>query len=152
MTRSKVHRQRGAAMVEFVIVLPLLAMLLFGAIEFGRYAYYCILASNAARAGLQYALATSNATISQVETAANSDLGTAAQTALGTTTPTTANYEQLCFDGSTYSAPGSTGCLSGQTAETFWTIEVQGTLSPLFSFPFVPASFSVDQKITAPVS
>ncbi len=42
-------------MIEFAIVLPVFVFLLIGVIEFGRYTYFAILASHAARAGVQYA-------------------------------------------------------------------------------------------------
>jgi len=42
-------------MIEFAVVLPVFVFLLIGVIEFGRYTYFAILASHAARAGVQYA-------------------------------------------------------------------------------------------------
>lgn len=44
----------GASIVEFAVLLPFLAFLLVGLIDFGRYTYCGILAANAARAGVQY--------------------------------------------------------------------------------------------------
>ena len=43
--------QRGSAMVEFAVVLPMLAMLMIGLIDVGRYTYFAIMAAHAARAG-----------------------------------------------------------------------------------------------------
>lgn len=48
------HAQRGAALIEFAIALPLLMMVLIGLIEFGRVAYFTIQIGNAAHAGAQY--------------------------------------------------------------------------------------------------
>ena len=47
-------RERGQSLVELAFVVPLLLLLLVGIIEIGRFAYYSILVSNAARAGAQY--------------------------------------------------------------------------------------------------
>ena len=50
------HADRaGAALIEFVIVLPLLITLVLGALDFGRFAYTYIAVTNAARAGAGFA-------------------------------------------------------------------------------------------------
>jgi Flp pilus assembly protein TadG len=53
-TRELVRCESGTSLVEFAIVLPFLALLLIGLIDFGRYTYDGILAANAARAAVQY--------------------------------------------------------------------------------------------------
>lgn len=47
--------RRGAAAVEFVIVLPILLTVLLGATDFGRFSYSSIAIANAARSGAEYA-------------------------------------------------------------------------------------------------
>lgn len=44
----------GQALAEMAIIAPLLAALLVGLVEVGRYASFAIMVSNAARAGVQY--------------------------------------------------------------------------------------------------
>lgn len=63
MQRS--HGQRGGALVEFVIVLPLLVMVLFSLWEFGRVFDAWMVATNAAREGARYGF--SAATDSEVQ-------------------------------------------------------------------------------------
>ncbi len=46
--------QRGAALLEFVIVFPVLVMLLFGTWEFGRIFDAWLVSTNAAREGARY--------------------------------------------------------------------------------------------------
>ena len=46
--------QRGGALLEFVIVLPVLVMLLFGVWEFGRIFDAWLVSTNAAREGARY--------------------------------------------------------------------------------------------------
>jgi Flp pilus assembly protein TadG len=46
--------QRGQSVAEVALVTPMLLLLLLGAIEIGRFAYYGIEVSNAARAAVQY--------------------------------------------------------------------------------------------------
>jgi Flp pilus assembly protein TadG len=45
---------RGAAAIEFAIVLPILLMVLLGATDFGRFSYSAIAVSNAARSGAAF--------------------------------------------------------------------------------------------------
>ena len=47
----KKHKTRGQAMVEFALVLPIFAILLFGIIDIGRYVYTANALSNGAREG-----------------------------------------------------------------------------------------------------
>ncbi len=51
--RSRIH---GQAITEFVIALPVLLLLLFGTIEFGRLTFSWMAVQNAARLGLRYAV------------------------------------------------------------------------------------------------
>lgn len=55
-TNTKSYRtSKGQSMVETILVLPLLLLLIFGIIEFGRVYYTYIMLSNAAREGARYA-------------------------------------------------------------------------------------------------
>ena len=47
---------RGQALVEFALVAPLLILVLFSIIEFGRAVYYIQMLDNAAREGARYAI------------------------------------------------------------------------------------------------
>src|SRR5438046_9117763 len=53
---SRRPRRRGAAAVEFLLILPLLLALVLGCIDFGRFAYTYIAVANAARAGAGYGI------------------------------------------------------------------------------------------------
>lgn len=54
MIRRFFRSDAGTSMVEFSLLAPVMAFFLIGLIEMGRYAYYAILAANAARAAVQY--------------------------------------------------------------------------------------------------
>jgi Flp pilus assembly protein TadG len=71
MTRSSSSRSQGQSLVEFALVLPLLLVVLFGILDFGRviYAYNAI--SNAARTGARVAIV--DQTESAIEAAARSE-------------------------------------------------------------------------------
>jgi len=47
---------RAQALVEFALVAPLFFLLIFAAINFGRYVYYVQILNNAAREGARYAI------------------------------------------------------------------------------------------------
>lgn len=46
--------EKGTALVEFAVMVPVFSFLLLGLIEIGRFAYFALLAANAARAGVQW--------------------------------------------------------------------------------------------------
>ena len=52
--RATRRGERGASLVEMAVVLPVLALLLIGAIDFGRVFYVSMALTNAARVGVQY--------------------------------------------------------------------------------------------------
>jgi Flp pilus assembly protein TadG len=54
--RIPVHDDNGQAFVELALVLPMLVLLVLGGAEIGRLAYAGIEVSNAARAGVAYAM------------------------------------------------------------------------------------------------
>jgi Flp pilus assembly protein TadG len=54
MKKRWLGSESGTSMVEFALILPVFLFLLIGMIETGRYVYLAILASHAARAGVQY--------------------------------------------------------------------------------------------------
>ena len=55
----RIRNQKGVAMVEFAIVLPILIVLLFGIIEFGFYIYNQQMLTNAAREGARVGIVAS---------------------------------------------------------------------------------------------
>ena len=56
MTRSPVRRRSGQSLVEMALVLPMLAVLTFGLLDFGRAYYYQVSITNAAREGARTAI------------------------------------------------------------------------------------------------
>ncbi len=51
MTPERTHRRRGQSLVEFALVLPIFAILLFGIIDFGRFVYAANALNNGVREG-----------------------------------------------------------------------------------------------------
>ncbi len=59
---SEADGQRGVAMVEFAIVLPLLLIILFGIVEFGLVLFNKQVITNASREGARYGIVATNGT------------------------------------------------------------------------------------------
>lgn len=49
------HRRRGASALEFALILPLAITIVFGCVDFGRFAHKYIAVTNAARVGAGFA-------------------------------------------------------------------------------------------------
>lgn len=60
MTTSARHASRGQALVEFALIFPILMLLLFGVVDFGRAIYDYNTLANAARAGVRVAIVNQN--------------------------------------------------------------------------------------------
>lgn len=129
--------QSGQALVELGLVIPLLCLLLVGAVEWGRLAFAAIEVSNAAMAGVQYGSrnATTAGDTTGIQTAAAND---AVDITLGTTTPT---LSCTCSDGSS-STCQPTDC-SGSHIETILTVQTQTTFDPGFHLPGFANSYTL---------
>jgi Flp pilus assembly protein TadG len=140
----------GTSMVEFALVLPVLAFLLIGLIEVGRYAYFAILASHAARAGVQYAAQT-------VETAADASTNGPAtrSAALGDAqnlSSWTVRSNVLCtIGGASSTCPSNTSNSVPANLVYYVQVQVSGTFHSLLNYPGIPASVPISATATMPV-
>jgi len=136
---ARTKRERGQSLVELALVVPMLLIMLVGIIEIGRFAYYSILVSNAARAGAQYGaqnLATAKDTLG-IQAAANRD----GQGGAGLiVTPT-----QMCgCSGATLSgACPATLCILPNHPLVYVRVQVDGSFTSLFTYPGLPAALAV---------
>lgn len=100
--------QRGAAAVEFALVLPILFLLVFGIVDFGLYINAASVAGNAAREGARAAsLGASSAQIDGIVRSALAGLPGSGATSVATTCRTPAGASCATYD---------TGAASGGTA------------------------------------
>jgi Flp pilus assembly protein TadG len=136
--------ERGSALAEMVIVLPMLVLVLLGLIEVGRYGAFTVLVSNAARAGVQYGaqnLGTA-ANTAEMQNAALAD----AQSPAGLSA-VASNYCQ-CADG-TASTCQPADCAASHRL-VFVQVITTGTFASLTNYPGLPASLrSVTVSSTA---
>jgi len=142
--RKNVHilsGSQGQSLVEFTLVLPLLLILLIGAIEFGRAAYYSIEVTNASYAGVEYGAQT-DATAGDINGIIQAALNEAPLLAPDNVT-TSIYYE--CPDGlATGPTTAATDCAGdGGRFFRYLVVNTQADLMPLFNFPGIPAVFSL---------
>ena len=120
-------------MVEFAVVAPILIFLLLGLIDVGRYTYYGILASHAARAGVQYGAQTSLTAVDRggIQNAALQDAQSLSNFSATTTVLCTVNAAaSSCPANNTSSIP---------TALVYYVqVNVTGTFNTLISYPGIP--------------
>jgi Flp pilus assembly protein TadG len=125
-----VRGEHGASLVELALVLPVFALLLVGAIDFGRAIYLSEELVGAAHAAAVYG--SQNPTDTTGMSAAATDAAPDVPS-LSVTTPT---YGCECSDGTSYSASCATTppCTSNNVVYLV-KVTVSGTYHPLLSWP-----------------
>jgi Flp pilus assembly protein TadG len=136
--RGKIAEERAQALVELGLTLPMLVVLLMGAVEFARAAYTGIEVSNAAKAAVQYGGQnnTTAADTTGMQTAATNE---APDITMATPTVSTS---YICSNGTTSSSTPPT-CSSGGTVETILTVNTQATYTPMIHIAGLGASFTL---------
>jgi Flp pilus assembly protein TadG len=139
----------GTALVELAIVLPVFLFLLIGLIEIGRFAYYSVLAANAARAGAAYAAVSfyNEGNIAGIENAALTD-GQNGQTIPNFTASSPPPQIFCSWSDGTADANCSDACPSATTPcpvyqQRYVEVIVSGTFNLLLGYPGLPQSVTV---------
>jgi Flp pilus assembly protein TadG len=138
----------GAALVELALVIPLLTLLVFGAIDLGR-AYYLILeVANAAHAGAEYGSQNPSSTAGMTAAATQSAPDVANLTVA---TPT---WGCECSDGSSYTASCTTTptCnVSGtRGSNVVYRVQVKASVAynTLVPWPGIPTPITLSNTAT----
>lgn len=120
----------GTALIETAVTLPLLFLMLLGAVEFARASYAAIEVSNAANAGAQYGSqsATLAADAAGIQLAAQND---AANLTLGTTN---SSISCICSDGTASTCNVATDCTTSHM-ERILTVDTQYSYVPTIHLP-----------------
>lgn len=157
LRRRVVTSERGSALVEMAVCLPILLLLLFGSIDFGRVFYTSMELNNAARAGAQYGafnLARSGNTATMQSTA------TGAVNISGVSAIASRSC-QCATDSGTFSAtsPSANNCRSlvavscpGTHRVVTVTVAATKTFVTTASFPGIPNSIALSRTATLRVS
>lgn len=136
---TRLKADSGQALVELALSVPIMALLVFGAVEIGNIIYSSISVTDAAMAGVQYGTRNSSAA------ADSTGIANAAQAdAPNLTITTTPSFSCICSDGSA-STCLSTDC-SGANIEIILTVNTQATVDPLLHFPGLSRSIVLQGK------
>jgi hypothetical protein len=136
--RISTRSDAGQALLELALTLPLLALLLLGAGEFGRLAYAAIETSNAARAGVQYG-AQNHVTASDYAGMQLASLDD------GPNVPglaATATHFCSCADGAASTC--SSGDCTGSRIIEYVQVNTTATVDPLIHVPGLPATYTLN--------
>ena len=151
MRKKDLKNTSGTSAMEFALLAPVIVFLLIGVIEVSRYMYLSILASHAARAGVQYAS-------QNTETAADANVNGAgsrgaaladAQSLSGFT----AHANILCtIGGQASTCPSNTANSVPANLTYYVEVQVSGTFRSLLNYPGIPNSFPITATAIMPVS
>ena len=132
--RARHRSTAGSALVEMVLIAPLLLLLLIGMIEAGRAGDFAIKVASAARAGVQYGAQNRTTAIdtSGMQTAATNDANTSGVSAVAS------SYCQ-CEDG-TAAVCGQANACSATHENTYVKVVVTGTMPSPLDYAALPAS------------
>jgi Flp pilus assembly protein TadG len=156
--RARLFDSRGTNLLEFAMMLPLLLLILLGALEMGRVFFIRIALTSAAQAGAQYGAQTSGTALDYVamQDAAEADFGGTFGLDMGFQLqgePQTPCFYYSCWDGSVESdqtdcvqnevdvtAPECTGTRLIQYVRVDTTVNFQS----LFDYPGFPSTFTMN--------
>ncbi|HVN68614.1 MAG TPA: TadE family protein [Candidatus Binatia bacterium] len=131
------ENESGTSVVELAVVLPMLAFLLIGLVEIGRYTYFGIVAAHAARAGVQYGGQT---LVTALDT---TGMTTAASKDAQSLSNWTVTPSHVCTSsGSVVSCPNGSGA-SIPGVVYYVQVQVKGTFATLMNYPGIPNNIPV---------
>lgn len=136
---SLVSCDRGTSVVEFAVLAPVLAFLLTGLIDVGRYTYYGIIAAHAARSGVQYG-AQNLATAADAAADGPGTTGAAAADAQSISKFSVQSSVVCTLNGQSSPCPASnSGSAPPSGLVYFVKVQVTGAFSPLIAYPGIPS-------------
>ncbi len=141
MDRKTATDERGAAAVEFALILPLLVLMLVGIMDMGRMVYIRSILESAARAGAQAAFADPGATAT-IEAAVQ----TAALAGGVTVTSVTAPEACRCSDAS--SVDCATGTCATGSVHHYVTVTTTKAYTPMVNLANLPFGLGIDLTTT----
>lgn len=132
----------GQSLVETAFLIPLLLLVLMGAVEFGRVAYEAIEVTNAAKAAVQYGAQNRTTAIDAtgMQTAATSDAPNVSGLSTSVSTACTCSNTQYvptsCSDNTTCSSHSA-------VTEVTLTVTTSASFTPMIHCPGLPNSITL---------
>ena len=144
LDRLRQSRDSGQALIETAITLPLLLLLMLGAVEFARLTYAAIEVSNAAKAAVSYgSLNVANAAdTAGIQAAAQMDAAN-----LSTITTTVSPPACSCVTAGVAISDtcGDTLCATaGGYIQQRLIVTTSTTVNPMIHLPFLPTTFTLN--------
>jgi len=145
--------QHGGVLAEFAIVLPLMLLLLVGAVDLGRVWVIASASANAAQAGAQYGAQSAilSADLDGMRAAVVNDLSNSAmiQAAVGddegaSLSDFTITPERYC-ECSGAANPCTSNCAGGVKPSIFVRVAVESTFNTMFDYPGIPTGIPVER-------
>jgi hypothetical protein len=132
------HSEAGQSVLELALLAPMLLLMLVGTIEIGRFAYFAIEATSAARAGAQYGMQslTDSKDIAGIQLAATNDAPDLPQLNVAA--------KDLCACSnrpSSYIGCPAQLCGAGHPV-VFLQVDTTVQVPPLFRYPGLPSTFT----------
>ena len=150
MIRRRIRCNRGTSMIEFAIAAPVFTLLLVGIMEIGQYAYFAILATHAARAGVQYA-AQNLQTAADASTGGSGTKSAALQDAQNLAQWSVHSAIVCSVSGQLTSCPANNTTSVSPNLVYYVQVQVSGTFTPLMKYPGLPTSVPITASATMPV-
>jgi Flp pilus assembly protein TadG len=138
--RRSAGKEHGSALVELALLVPMFALMLVGAAEFGRLAYADIEVSNAARAGVAYG-SQNHATASDtsgMQTAATQDAPDV------TSITATASTFCTCSDGTPITCANPSACISPAHVIQYVQVNTSAPVDMGFHYPVFATSYTLN--------
>lgn len=135
---SLTRRQRGSSLAEFALMIPFLALMLLGIIDFGRACYLAIEVSTAASTGALYGTQNYTDTTGMQNAATGDAPDVSGMTAAAT-------YGCECSDGShvTVSCSTQPSCGSGTNVVNYVSVTTSATYTPIIRWPGIPSPIAL---------
>lgn len=157
------HGDRGSALVELALIVPIFVLMIVAGSELGRIAYAAIEVSNAARAGVAYG-AQNHATASQTDTTTTppNDVDQSAINEASNVTDMTATSSTSCICQTVNTATeavatasilcSAAGATCGESTTSgkvnivveYVQVSTQAKVSTMFRYPGIPRSFTLN--------
>lgn len=125
--------RKGAAAVEFALLMPFILIMLIGLVDFGMGLWTQMQLESAARAGAQYAL------IDYADTSGIQNAVTGSSNLTTAPTPLATTFCE-CSNGTSVSCAGT--CASG-SVRIFVRVTATSSFTPLLSYPGMPNPFTL---------
>ena len=145
------RRQRGSVLAEFAVCIPVILLMVLGAIDFGRVWTLATASANAAQAGAQYGAQSVplSADLVGIRAAVVSDLQSSVVLRAGADdggpviTDFTITPERYCECSNGVGIGCTDTCFGGAKPLVFVSVQVASTFKTLFDYPGIPSEIPV---------